>query len=52
MTVGGGHGGGLGGFHVGLGEAERAEVRVRWPDGEIGPWTSVEADRVVTIERG
>ncbi len=24
---------------------------MRWPDGELGPWTSFDADRVVTIER-
>ncbi len=53
VTVGGGHGGGqIGGLHVGLGDADRAEVRIRWPDGEIGPWTVVDADRSITIERG
>ena len=37
--VGGGHGGGqLGWTHVGLGQADQAEVRVTWPDGEVGPW--------------
>ena len=30
----------------------RAEVRVTWPDGEVGPWLPVEADQVVRIERG
>lgn len=53
VTVGGGHvGGQLGWIHAGLGDADRAEVRVRWPDGEIGPWMTVDADRFVTIERG
>jgi len=34
VTVGGGHAAGSTGFmHVGLGVAERAVVRVRWPDG-------------------
>ena len=38
VTVGGGHAGGqLGWIHFGLGEADRAEVRVTWPDGEDGP---------------
>ena len=31
---------------------DRAEVRVTWPDGEVGPWQAVEADEVVRIERG
>ena len=36
--VGGGHGGGqLGWTHLGLGDAATAEVRVIWPDGEVGP---------------
>jgi hypothetical protein len=53
MTVGGGHAGGKSGWiHAGLGEADEAEVRVQWPDGETGPWTTVGADRFVTIERG
>ena len=38
LTVGGGHASGqLGPIHFGLGEADRAEVRVTWPDGEQGP---------------
>ena len=53
VTVGGGHAGGeLGWIHVGLGDAERAEVRVQWPDGEIGPWMTVEAGTFAVIERG
>lgn len=53
ITVGGGHAGGqLGWIHVGLGTASRADVRVQWPDGEEGPWQTVEADRFVRIERG
>ena len=51
--VGGGHASGqLGPVHVGLGSATTAEVRVTWPDGEVGPWQPVDADRVVRIERG
>ena len=39
VTVGGGHAGGqLGWIHFGLGDADAAEVRVQWPDGEVGPW--------------
>jgi hypothetical protein len=53
MTVGGGHvSGQLGWVHVGLGSHEQAEVRIIWPDGEIGPWLSVDADQFVVIERG
>ncbi|HEX4980158.1 MAG TPA: CRTAC1 family protein [Ilumatobacteraceae bacterium] len=53
ITVGGGHAGGqIGWLHAGVGEADRAEVRVQWPDGETGPWMTVGADQFVTIERG
>ncbi len=53
VTVGGGHASGtLGPIHVGLGSATAAEVRVTWPDGEVGPWQPVDADRYVTIRRG
>ena len=51
-TVGGGHASGqLGWTHIGLGPAERAEVRVIWPDGEEGPWQAVDADRWAVIDR-
>jgi hypothetical protein len=53
VTVGGGHvSGALGPVHFGLGEATAAEVRVIWPDGEVGEWLTVEPDRYVRIERG
>jgi hypothetical protein len=53
LTVGGGHAGGqLGWMSFGLGDAERAEVSVTWPDGEISPWMTVEANRFATIDRG
>lgn len=53
VTVGGGHAGGeLGWIHTGLGDQASAKVRVTWPDGEVGPWVSVDADQVVVIERG
>ena len=53
VTVGGGHAGGqLGSIHLGLGEQEQVEVRVQWPDGEVGPWTTLPADAVATIDRG
>jgi enediyne biosynthesis protein E4 len=53
LTIGGGHiSGELGWLHAGLGTATTADVRIEWPDGEIGPWMSVSADRFSTIERG
>ncbi|MCP4826947.1 MAG: CRTAC1 family protein [Shimia sp.] len=42
ITVGGGHAGGVSGpQHFGLGDAEKVEVRVRWPDGTQGDWIEV-----------
>ena len=53
VVVGGGHAGGqLGWTHVGLGAASSADVRVTWPDGEVGPWMTVAANQFVDIERG
>ena len=53
VTVGGGHASGeLGWLHTGLGSATTVEVRVQWPDGELGPWIKVGADQFVTITRG
>jgi hypothetical protein len=53
LTVGGGHiSGQLGWQHVGLGAATTAQVRVTWPDGEVGPWIDVAADQFVDIGRG
>jgi hypothetical protein len=53
LTVGGGHVSGQAGpVHIGLGPVTSAEVRVTWPDGEVGPWQAVEADRTVVIRRG
>ena len=53
VTIGGGHAGGqLGWVHVGIGEEAQAEVRVRWPDGAVGPWQTVAAGERVTVDRG
>ena len=50
VTVGGGHvGGQLLPIHVGIGSATSARVRVTWPDGTVGSWETVQADRVVSI---
>ena len=52
VTIGGGHAGGqLGWLHFGLGDASDAEVRVQWPDGELGPWIEVDAGESAIIER-
>lgn len=53
LTIGGGHlGGELGWLHLGLGTGTDAEVRVTWPDGEVGEWLPVNADRFAVIARG
>jgi enediyne biosynthesis protein E4 len=52
LTVGGGHAGGqLGWIHLGLGAADQASIRVRWPDGELSSWFEVGADGFATIDR-
>jgi hypothetical protein len=53
VTIGGGHASGqLGWIHFGLGEASSARIRVQWPDGEQGPWLTIDANHFATIERG
>ena len=53
LTVGGGHAGGqLGWTHFGLGPAADVQVRVLWPDGDVGAWQTVRANQFITIERG
>jgi len=53
VTVGGGHASGKAGWiHLGLGTSDSADVRVTWPDGEVGPWVGVDGDQFVTIARG
>jgi hypothetical protein len=49
VSVGGGHAGWV---HVGLGTAERAEIRVTWADGEQSAPYRVFAGQFVMIERG
>jgi len=52
VTVGGGHAGGqLGWIHLGLGPADRAEVRILWPDGASGPWMPVDAGTFAIVDR-
>jgi hypothetical protein len=53
LTVGGGHAGGqLGWIHFGVGDADRVEVRIQWPDGEIGSWLNTHTNQFAMIERG
>lgn len=53
ITVGGGHAGGSSGWiHFGTGTAERARVRVQWPDGEWGPWIRLYTNQFARITRG
>jgi hypothetical protein len=53
VTIGGGHASGhLVPLQYGLGSATRAEVRVTWPDGEVGPWIATDVDRTVRVTRG
>ncbi|MFN8619168.1 MAG: CRTAC1 family protein [Chloroflexota bacterium] len=53
VTIGGGHASGdLGPFQFGVGDATDVQVRVTWPDGEVGPWQPVTPGGRYTIERG
>jgi enediyne biosynthesis protein E4 len=53
ITSGGGHVSGQNGWwHMGLGDAATAEMRIIWPDGTSGPWQSVKSDSFYIAERG
>ncbi len=50
ITVGGGHASGQSGWwHVGLGPAEAAELRVIWPGGVTGAWETLAAGAFYTL---
>ena len=52
IQVGGGHASGRSGFiHVGLGVAERAEIRIKWPDNSWSAPYRVFANQFALIER-
>jgi hypothetical protein len=52
VTVGGGHASGqVGQHHFGIGPAERAEVRVIWPDSSVSDWIEVNAGQSHQIVR-
>lgn len=53
LTVGGGHASGeLGWTHVGLGAATQAQIRVKWPDGTVGPWMPATEDSFLVVAKG
>lgn len=53
IEIGGGHASGKIGFvHAGLGVAERAQIRVRWPDGEWSAPYRAFANNFVVLRRG
>jgi hypothetical protein len=53
VTVGGGHASGEAGWvHFGLGGETAAELRITYPGGTPGEWSSVSADTFVVAERG
>ncbi len=53
LTSGGGHvSGSLNWWHMGLGDAAQAEMRVVWPDGVADEWRKVDANGFYVFERG
>jgi len=53
ITVGGGHASGqIGWRHFGIGAADRAEVRVIWPDGGTDDWQVLTGNRQFVLHRG
>lgn len=52
ITVGGGHAGGvLGWHHFGVGSETSAEVRVTWPDGVASDWERVDTNHFYVVAR-
>ena len=52
LTVGGGHASGhLGWMHFGLGQSQKAKLRVQWPHGGWGPWQEVAANNFYIVDR-
>ncbi|MCB6176595.1 CRTAC1 family protein [Rhodobacter sp. Har01] len=53
VTLGGGQGGGKAGWlHIGLGDAEAADLRVIWPDGSVGDWLRLAAGGFFDLSPG
>lgn len=52
LSVGGGHAsGGLGWVHFGLAGADKARLRVQWPDGEWSNWAEVSSNQFIIFDR-
>ncbi len=52
VQIGGGHASGQSGFiHFGLGVAERATIRIQWPDGDWSPEYRIHANQFAVIRR-
>lgn len=52
VTIGGGHAGGVLGFHhFGVGGNEDLRLRVIWPDGKTSGWHDVQTDQHIRVER-
>ncbi|SMX29390.1 ASPIC and UnbV [Pelagimonas phthalicica] len=52
ITIGGGHAGGaLGAQHFGLGDWDKAKLRVIWPDQTVSEWLEVAVNQTIAIER-
>lgn len=52
ITVGGGHASGQAGpLHIGLGTANAAQVRMRWPDGAVSDWMTMRANQHHDLQR-
>jgi enediyne biosynthesis protein E4 len=52
ITSGGGHASGsIGWWHIGLGDLAKTDVRVIWPNGEIGEWQALSGDSFYVLEK-
>lgn len=52
ITIGGGHAGGIAGFHhFGLGSEGQAQIRVIWPDGAKSEWQDYASNQLIRIQR-
>ncbi|CUH46299.1 CRTAC1 family protein [Ruegeria atlantica] len=52
ITIGGGHAGGVAGYHhFGLGDETQVQLRVIWPDGEASTWQDVAPNQIVQMHR-
>ena len=52
ITIGGGHAGGIAGLqHFGLGQADTADIRVIWPDGQATDWYKSDTNTIARLRR-